>query len=137
MPDISMTQADANVALIASGYDAFARGDIPAVLAIFDKNIHWQIPGRSPLARDVRGHGAVHGFFKQLAESSNGTLRVSVDDILAKGDRVVALVTVSARRGERTWSSPSVHVWTLRNNRVVEMREYLGDEHGADEFWSA
>ena len=83
--------AQSNAALIKSGYDAFARGDIQGAFAVFAEDILWHIPGRGPLSRDYRGHAEVLGFFQHFMELSHGTFRIQVDDILAKGDRVVVL----------------------------------------------
>ncbi len=59
-----------------------------------------------------------------------------VDHILAEGDVVVVLCTDSARRGDRSWSSPQVHVWTVRDGYAVTFRQYQGDQQTEDEFWS-
>jgi uncharacterized protein len=99
-----------NGALITSAYDAFSRGDLQGATATFAEDILWHVPGRGPLSRDYRGHAEVLGFFGHFMELSGGTFRLRVDDVLAKGDRVVVLCTESARRGGRSWSSPQVHV---------------------------
>src|SRR6516164_304063 len=52
-------------------------------------------------------------------ELSHGTFRIQVDDILAKGDRVVVLCTESAQPGGRSWSSTQVHVWTVKDGRAA------------------
>jgi uncharacterized protein len=67
---------------------------------------------------------------------SDGTFRVQIDEIFAEGDRVVILCTETARRGGRSWSSPQVHVWTIKNGRATAFREYQGDQQAEDEFWS-
>jgi uncharacterized protein len=87
-----------NAELIKSGYDAFARGDIQGAFAVFAEDILWHVPGRGPLSRDYRGHAEVLGFFQHFMELSHGTFRIEVDDILAKGDRVVVLCTECAAR---------------------------------------
>ena len=46
MTDASIMEANANAALIRSGYDAFARGDVQGALAVFAQDILWHIPGR-------------------------------------------------------------------------------------------
>jgi uncharacterized protein len=118
MLDGTMTEtatAEANGALIASAYDAFSRGDVHGALAAFAQDIFWHVPGRGPLARDYRGHAEVLGFFEHFMTLSAGTFRLRVDDVLVKGERVVVLCTESARRGGRSWSSPQVHVWTVRD----------------------
>jgi len=140
MLDGTMTEtgtAEANGALIAGAYDAFSRGDVPGAIAAFAEDIFWHVPGRGPLARDYRGHAEVLGFFEHFMALSAGTFRLRVDDVLAKGDRVVVLCTEFARRGGRSWSSPQVHVWTVKDGKATVFREYPGDQQAEDEFWSS
>jgi ketosteroid isomerase-like protein len=126
-----------NETLIRSGYEAFARGDIETVLALFDPDILWHVPGRGPLSHDYHGPDEVLGFFQQFMTLSNGTFRIELDDVLAKGDKVVALCTESAQRGARSWSSPQVHLWTLKNGRATVFWQYQGDQQTEDEFWAS
>ena len=128
--------AQANVALIKSAYDAFRRGDTKSVFAVFAENILWHVPGRGPLSRDYRGHAEVAGFFDHFMGLSEGTFRIRIDQILADRDRVVVLCTESASRAGRSWSSPQVHVWTVKDGRATAFWEYEGDQQGEDEFWS-
>src|SRR5215475_4813094 len=107
--------AEANAALIAGAYDAFSRGELQTVFAAFTEDIFWHVPGRGPLSRDYRGHAEVQGFFEHFMSLSGGTFRLEIDEVFAKHDRVVVLCTVSAERGGRSWSSPEVHVWTLKD----------------------
>jgi uncharacterized protein len=131
-----MNAAESNAALIVSGYEAFSRGDIQSVLAVFAEDILWHVPGRGPLSRDYRGHTEVLGFFDHFMRLSDGTFRLQIDEVFAKGDRVVILCTETAQRGSRSWSSPQVHVWTVKDGRAIAFREYEGDQQGEDEFWS-
>jgi len=140
MLDGTMTEtgtAEANGALIAGAYDAFSRGDVQGAMAAFAEDIFWHVPGRGPLARDYRGHVEVLGFFEHFMALSAGTFRLQVDDVLAKGERVVVLCTESARRGGRSWSSPQVHVWTVKDGKATVFCEYPGDQQAEDEFWSS
>lgn len=128
--------AEANAALIIGAYEAFGRGDIQAAFAAFAEDIFWHVPGHGPLSRDYRGHAEVRGFFEHFMRLSDGTFRLQIDDVLAKRDRVVVLCTETAQRGGQSWSSPNVHVWTVKNGRAIAFWEYEGDEQGEDEFWS-
>jgi hypothetical protein len=47
--------------------------------------------------------------------------------VLAKGDRVVVFCAESARRGGRSWSSPQVHVWTVKDGKATIFWGYPGD----------
>lgn len=131
-----ITAAQANAALIKSAYDAFSRGDTQSVFAVFAQNILWHVPGRGPLSKDYRGHAEVGGFFEQFMGLSEGTFRIQIDQILANRERVVVLCTESASRAGRSWSSPQVHVWTVKDGRATAFWEYEGDQQGEDEFWS-
>ena len=130
------TAEETNAALIVSAYEAFSRGNIQSVLTILAEDILWHVPGRGPLSRDYRGPDEVLGFFDHFMRLSDGTFRVQVDEIFAEGDRVVILCTETARRGGRSWSSPQVHVWTIKDGRATAFRQYQGDQQAEDEFWS-
>jgi hypothetical protein len=129
--------SNANADLIRGGYDAFSRGDVPAVLRMLDPDVCWHVPGRSPLSGDYKGHDEVVGFFGRTMELSEHTFAIDIDAVLAEDERVVVLCTVSAVRHGQNWSSPEVHVWRVSDGRAVESREYQGDEHTEDQFWSA
>jgi len=137
MPDAAKSDfATDNAVLIKRGYDALARGDVQDAFAIFAEDILWHVPGRGPLSRDYRGHDEVRGFFGLFMGLSGGTFRIQLDDILAKGERVVALCTESAEREGKRWSSPQVHVWTVKNGKATVFWQYQGDQQTEDEFWS-
>jgi uncharacterized protein len=125
-----------NLDLIRRGYDAFGSGDITTVLGILDPNIHWHVPGRSPLSGDYKGHDEVVAFFTKTQELAAGTFSIEINDMLASQQRVVVLCTVSAQRHGQHWSTPEVHVWRVANGQAVEFREYQGDQEAEDEFWS-
>ena len=136
-PTAQLTPADANAELIRTGYAAFSRGDIPTVLTLLAEDILWHVPGRGPLSRDYRGHAEVLAFFGRFMEMSNGTFRVRVDEVFANQERVVVLCTESAERAGRSWSSPQVHVWTIKEGRAAVFWQYQGDQQTEDEFWGA
>jgi uncharacterized protein len=128
--------AETNQALIERAYDAFARGDIPTVLGVLAEDILWHVPGRGPLSRDYNGHVEVLGFFQHFMELSEGTFRIAISDVFAKGNRVIMLVTESAQRQGRQWSSPQVHAWTVKDGRATVFWQFQGDQQTEDEFWS-
>ena len=86
--------------------------------------------------RDYRGHEEVLGFFQHFMELSGGTFHIRVDDVLANDERVIALVTESAERKGRRWSSPQVHAWTVRDGKATVFWQYQGDQQTEDEFWA-
>ena len=128
--------SNANQQLIERAYAAFAQGDVSTVLASMADDILWHVPGRGPISGDYIGHEQVLGFFRRFMELSGGTFRIAVDDVLAKGDRVIVLVTESAQRRGRIWSSPQVHAWTVKDGKATVFWQFQGDQQTEDEFWS-
>jgi uncharacterized protein len=125
-----------NSAIIRNAYDAFAMGDIPSVFAVFDPSITWHVPGHSPLSGDYTGHDQIGSFFQRTMQLSEGTFRIDLHNVLGEDDIVVALVTVTAKRSGASASFPEVHVWRMRDGKVIEFCEYQGDEQREDRFWS-
>jgi ketosteroid isomerase-like protein len=114
-----------NVAIVRSGYDAFGRGDIPALLEIFDPEIQWSVPDTVGVAAPYRGPEAVLGFFGELRQQFE-ELHVEPNELIAlDADRVLALGT---RRGRVVDGDdlqvPFAHLWTLRDGRAVRFFEY-------------
>jgi ketosteroid isomerase-like protein len=132
-----MSMTPSNAEILGSGYEAFARGDVPAVLAVFSEQITWHVPGRSPLAGDYTGHEEVVGFFQALGERSNGTFHLDVHDILDNGkDKVVVLVTEHAERNGAVLAASAVHVWQFEDGKATSFQNFDGDNYELDEFWS-
>ena len=133
---MSSSKAEENRRLIEGAYAAFARGDVASVLRVLDPRILWHVPGRGPLSRNYMGHDEVVGFFKRVLDLSAGTFRIRIDDVLANENRVIVLVTESAKRGPRSWSSPQVHAWTIEDGKASVFWQFQGDQQTEDEFWS-
>ncbi len=130
-----MSQSSAD--LLRTGYEGFDSGDIAAVFAIFAEDITFHIPGRNPISGDYTGHEEVGGFFQTLAERSNGTFKIDVEDILDNGDgTVVALVTHVAQRNDAQLAMPGVHVWKVEDGKATSHQSFVADDHEADAFWS-
>ncbi len=130
-----MTQSNAEI--IRSGYEAFGRGDVPAVLGIFAEDISWHVPGRNPMSGDYTGHGEVVGYFQALGERSGGTFHLEVEAVLEDGEHKVAvLATEHGERNGAHLNSSAVHVWHLEDGRATRFRGFHEDLHHFDEFWS-
>ena len=130
-------ETQSNADILRDGYNAFAHGDVPAVLAMFSEDIAWHIPGRNLVSGDYTGHGEVVGLFQALAELSDGTFNLDVHDILDNGqDTVVALVTEHAERNRARLAQPAVQVWRFKNGKATSFQAFHADEHEQDAFWS-
>jgi uncharacterized protein len=78
----------------------------------------------------------VLALFGRLAEETGGTFRADVHDLLANDDHGVGLVTVTARRGDRSLTVNDVNVFHLRDGQVTECWLASTDQQAEDEFWA-
>lgn len=116
-----------NVDLVRSGYEAFAKGDVPSVLAIIDPNVEWIEAEGFPTAGTYRGHDAVvNGVFMPLITEWDG-FSVKPHDFIVGGDRVVAMGRYSGtyKATGKAMSCDFAHVWTLAGGRVVLFYQYV------------
>jgi ketosteroid isomerase-like protein len=117
-----------NLDLVRRGYDAFGRGDIPGLLALFDEEIQWVTPGPPELATSGRrtGRQAVAEFFGSVNEVFD-IQRFEPREFIAQGERVVVLgsETARVRATGTTLELDWVHAFTMRNGKVVAFQEFF------------
>jgi len=108
-----------NKELVKKGYDAFAAGDVQAVMDLFDDDVEWVQPGESAISGTFHGKTEVMEFLGRLAEKGP---TVTVKRLIAEGDTVVAVteVSVDGQSGE------DADIMTIRDGKTVRM-EVHGD----------
>jgi uncharacterized protein len=112
-----------DVEVLRRGYAAFAAGDVPAALAIFDDGLDWYTPDSVEFGGRFRGPQEVAGFFGRLPQHF-AELNVQPQTFLDAGGTVVVLGRLSGRTAaDRPFDLPFVHVWTLRNGKATSFTE--------------
>ena len=124
-----------NLERARAGYEAFAAGDLAAVSDLFSDDIVWHSGGSNVLTGDYVGKEAVLGFFSLLMQESGGSFRNDVHDMLANDEHGVALVTVSATRGDESFEGNVIHVFHMSDAKMTEFWSYPEDQNRFDEFW--
>lgn len=117
-----------NLDVVRRGYEAFGRGDINALLDLFDEQIRWVTPGPPELATSGTrtGRQEVGAFFGSVNEVFD-IQRFEPKEFIAQGDRVVVLgdETSRVRATGKTLELDWVHTFTLRNGKVVAFQEFF------------
>lgn len=124
-----------NVALIKSLYDAFARGDVPAVLAAMDPQIVWNEAENSPYAdkNPYVGPAAVlEGVFARFAGEWDG-FSVALEEALDAGDAVVTTGRYGGayKKTGKGNHAQFAHIWKLRGGKVVRFQQYTDTAQAA------
>lgn len=119
-----------NVPAVQSLYAAFARGDLPGVLALVADDVDWGFnggrPDLVPYHRPVRGKAELAGFFAALAEQvefQDFTPGVVVDG----GAHVVVEVHLrfALKATGRVVDQSQLHWWTFDpSGRVIRLVHY-------------
>jgi ketosteroid isomerase-like protein len=126
---------DADV--VRRGYQAFNAGDIGALHELFDAQVRWHTPGRSPMAGDHRGRAAVFAQFARYGGETEGTFRAALQQVLAGDDgHVVGLHHTSALRNGRRLDVDCCIAFEVRDGRIVCGREHFFDLPAWDAFWA-
>src|SRR3984957_15531505 len=76
----------------------------------FTGDVVWHVPGRGPLAGDYQGIAEVIALFGKISELSGGTARFTLHDVLANGNHMISLATITAERAGKQYQDKLVHV---------------------------
>lgn len=115
-----------NVTLLETGYAAFGRGDIPAVLELLDPDIEWIEAEGFPYGGTYRGpEQVVENVFEKLGEEWE-PFEVRPERFVDGGDTVVALGEYSGtyRETGKSVRVPFAHVWTIEDGRATRFQQF-------------
>ncbi len=117
-----------NVSLVQSLYEAFGRGDIPAILAAMDESIVWDIPKAPdyPLGGIHRGpHGISNEFFG-IIPTYYQEFAALPQSVVDDGDRVIVLGEYrgKGKASGTAFQVPVAHVYTFRDGKWIRFQEY-------------
>lgn len=115
-----------NSETIRTLYAAFARGDVPAVLAGLAADVKWTEAEGFPYGGTYTGPDAVlQNVFMRLGTEWDGFAAVP-HEIVAEGETVVALGEYGGtyKATGKRFSAPFAHVWKLRGGKAVSFQQY-------------
>jgi ketosteroid isomerase-like protein len=121
-----------HVPLLRGAYESFGKGDIAALDDVFAEDIRWHEPGRNQLSGTYEGRTAVYEFFGRLMQVTESSLRIEIRTVLADDEHAVAVVDITAHRGETAFSVLNTHVFRFAGDRVAEFWETSGDQYAVD-----
>lgn len=107
-------------------YKSFAKGDIPAVLAVMSPEIRWTEAEGGPYGGVSIGPGAVlENVFMKLGGEWDGFSAVA-HEFVADGDTVVALGDYGGtyKATGKPFKAPFAHVWKFRDGKAVSFQQH-------------
>jgi len=115
-----------NLDVIRGLYQAFAAGDIPAVLAALSPDVRWTEAEGGPYGGVSIGPNAVlENVFMKLGGEWDGFAAVP-SEFVTEGATVVALGEYSGtyKATGKSFKAPFAHVWKLDGGKVVSFQQY-------------
>ena len=115
-----------SVEIVEGAYAAFARGDVPAVLAAMADDIEWHEAEGMP-------YGGVHRGGDAVARNVFGPLIADIDDfavtpieLIPSGDTVavVARYTGTGKSTGKELDLEVAHVWDVRDGKLARFRQF-------------
>ncbi len=116
-----------NLNSVQGVYDAFAKGDIPAVLGFLSPDIEWTEAEGFPYGGTYIGPSAVlEGVFMRLGTEWDGFAAVP-DEFIDGGDAVVALGKYSGtyKATGKGIRANFAHVWKVREGKAIRFVQYV------------
>lgn len=109
-------------------YEAFARGDVPAVAAAMASDIEWTVAENYIYADGnpyIGPDAVVDGPFTRLAAEWTG-FELTLDEVIEAGDRVIVLGRYSGRHNATgsTLDAEFAHVWRVAGGKAVSFHQY-------------
>jgi ketosteroid isomerase-like protein len=130
--DTTSHRATSAQEIVGTIYEAFARGDVPAILELLSPDVAWDIwpdnfgqRADLPHLRPRRGREEVGEFFAVVAEQT--PYAFTVHDLVADRDTVVAVASVDfgLPNGGR-YADEELHMWTVGEDGLVQsFRHYV------------
>jgi ketosteroid isomerase-like protein len=114
---------------------AYADDGMSGVRQLLSDDVVWHVPGRSAIAGEHRGAGAVLEYLDLRRRMTDSSFRVTVHGVAMIGDRVVQLAGGRATREGRELTWETVGVFRVESGRIAECWLVPFDQVAFDEIW--
>ena len=116
-----------SVDVVRGVYEAFGRGDVPAVLGAMAADMEWHEAEGMPYGGVYHGREAVaQNVFGPITQDVVD-FAVMAEEFIASGDAVAAVVryTGTGKAYGKQLNLPVVHVWDVRNGKLARFRQFI------------
>lgn len=137
MQQLGLVSSPENVSIINGLYNAFARGDIPTVLAGMDTNIIWNEAESNSLAKGnpyIGPDAILNGVFIPLGNNHEYFKLADIKLHEMSNNQVLATLRYDAKNKEtgKVYNAQAAHLWTLKDGKIVAFQQYVDTKKLAD-----
>ncbi len=137
LSQLGVVSAPGNLAVVDGLYQAFAKGDVPAVLAAMDANIVWNEAENFPYADQnpyIGPDAVLNGVFARIgAEWEYWNLTdIQLHDML--NNKVLATLRYKAKHktNKKTIDSQTAHLWTLKDGKITAFQQFTDTKQAGE-----
>ena len=119
-----------NIKTVQEIYEAFSKGDVPAIIAKLDENVNWEYdtaPNKLPWLQPLQGNQNVVKFFESLSVLEFQLFQVK--EIVGDDKLVVSLLDLEVKvkhNGQIIKEIDEVHIWRFNEvGKVIAFRHRL------------
>ncbi len=122
-----------NRTIVDKAYADFAKGDVPAVLAVLDDNLQWFEAEGNPYWRgapEVGPQQVIEHVFMRIPQDYDG-FTINVNRIVGVGNTIVmeGRYTGSGKASGRPLDAQVAHVWDFTDGKVTRFQQYVNTAH--------
>ena len=136
LSQMGVVSAPGNVAVVDGLYQAFAKGDVPAVLAVMDAGIVWNEAEGFPYADQnpyIGPEAVLNGVFARIgAEWEYWNLTdIQLHDM--SNNQVLATLRYKAKHKTtgKMIDSQTAHLWTLKDGKITAFQQFTDTKQAA------
>jgi ketosteroid isomerase-like protein len=120
--------ADENMATVRRGYEAFTKGDMDTLLALYDDDATHIVPGSSKVSGSHKGKENILALYGKLFELSGGTLSIDLRHVMTDGDsRVIAVHKTRLEKDGESIEETEALLFTFHDGKVAEIQDFFAD----------
>lgn len=123
-----------NKRLAEEFFARYSEGDIAGSLAMMSDDVTWWIAGKRTqlVVAGVHNKGQIASIFYTMAGQLKNGLKMTVKSLIAEGDQVaIQLESFGELQNGRTYNNDYHTLMTIRDGKILAVREYLDTQHVA------
>jgi steroid delta-isomerase-like uncharacterized protein len=137
MQQLGLVSDPENVLIVDTLYKAFAKGDIPTVLAGMDANIVWNEAESNSLADGnpyIGPDAVLNGVFVRLGENYESFALKDIELHEMSNNKILATLRYDAKVKStgKVIDAQVAHLWTLKDGKVIAFQQYVDTKKLAD-----
>ena len=126
-----------DVTLVKRGYEAFNSADIATLSELIADDAVQTMVGNNLVSGEFKGRDNILGMYGKLAELTNGTYKVEIEQTFTDGNGTVVVVhRQTATRDGKSLDNRQALIFRIGGGKVVSLTDASDDIAIDDDFYS-